>query len=281
MKLLIDAGNRRLKWATAVGGAGAGGGDALDGRSGAFVLNADIADALTAQWAQLAKPERPASVWASCVARPEIRQAIADYARNAWSLEPVFITSPARQAGIVNGYPEPASLGSDRWAALVAAGNLFARQPVIVVDVGTAVTVDALDSTGLFRGGVIFPGVRGMRAALCEQTEIALSGDEDEDGGGGENENGDPAEALNATATATATTTRSAVAHGALLAVAGGVDLAIARQRNSLQTDHPDCQVLATGGDAAQIAPLLTAEVRIVPDLVLRGLATIAAEAAI
>ena len=271
MKLLIDAGNRRLKWATARAGAG---GDALDGRSGAFVLNADIADALAAQWAQLAKPERPASVWASCVARPEIRQAIADYARNAWSLEPVFIASKARQAGIVNGYPEPASLGSDRWAALVAAGNLFARQPVIVVDAGTAVTVDALDSTGFFRGGVIFPGVRGMRAALCEQTEIALSGD----GGGGENENRDPAEALNATTTAT--DTRSAVAHGALLAVAGGVDLAIARQRNSLQTDHADCQVLATGGDAAQIAPLLTAEVRIVPDLVLRGLATIAAEPA-
>ena len=265
MKLLIDAGNRRLKWATA-------GGDALDGRSGAFVLNADIADALAAQWAQLAKPERPASVWASCVARPEIRQAIADYARNAWSVEPVFIASKARQAGIVNGYPEPASLGSDRWAALVAAGNLFARQPVIVVDAGTAVTVDALDSTGLFRGGVIFPGVRGMRAALCEQTEIALSGDE--------NENGDPAEAPDATADATATDTHSAVAHGALLAVAGGVDLAIARQRNSLQTAHPDCQVLATGGDAARIAPLLTAEVRIVPDLVLRGLAAIAAEPA-
>ena len=263
MKLLIDAGNRRLKWATA-------GGDALDGPSGAFVLNADIADALAAQWAQLAKPERPASVWASCVARPEIRQAIADYARNAWSVEPVFIASPARQAGIVNGYPNPASLGSDRWAALVAAGALFARQPVIVVDAGTAVTVDALDSTGFFRGGVIFPGVHGMRAALCEQTEIALSGDE--------NENRDPAEAPDATATAT--TTRSAVAHGALLAVAGGVDLAIARQRNSLQTDPPDCQVLATGGDAARIAPLLTAEVRIVPDLVLRGLATIAAEPA-
>ena len=271
MKLLIDAGNRRLKWATA-------GGDALDGPSGAFVLNADIADALAAQWAQLAKPERPASVWASCVARPEIRQAIADYARNAWSVEPVFIASPARQAGIVNGYPNPASLGSDRWAALVAAGNLFARQPVIVVDAGTAVTVDALDSTGFFRGGVIFPGVRGMRAALCEQTEIALSGDENENGGGGENENRDPAEAPDATATAT--DTHSAVAHGALLAVAGGVDLAIARQRNSLQTDPPDCQVLATGGDAERIAPLLTAEVRIVPDLVLRGLATIAAEAA-
>ena len=271
MKLLIDAGNRRLKWATARAG-----GDALDGRSGAFVLNADIADALAAQWAQLMKPERPASVWASCVARPEIRQAIADYARNAWSLEPVFIASKARQAGIVNGYPNPASLGSDRWAALVAAGNLFARQPVIVVDAGTAVTVDALDSTGFFRGGVIFPGVRGMRAALCEQTEIALNGD----GGGGENENRDPAEALNAIATATATDTRSAVAHGALLAVAGGVDLAIARQRNSLQINPPDCQVLATGGDAARIAPLLTAEVRIVPDLVLRGLATIAAEPA-
>ena len=269
MKLLIDAGNRRLKWATAHGGAG---GDALDGRSGAFVLNAGIADALAAQWTQLAKLERPASVWASCVARPEIRHAIAEVARNAWSLEPVFIASKARQAGIVNGYPEPASLGSDRWAALVAAGNLFVRQPVIVVDAGTAVTVDALDSIGLFRGGVIFPGVRGMRAALREQTEIALSGD------GSENKNGDPAEALNATATATDTC--SAVAHGALLAVAGGVDLAIARQRNSLQTDHPDCQVLATGGDAAQIAPLLTAEVRIVPDLVLRGLATIAAEPA-
>ena len=279
MNLLVDIGNGRLKWA----GADAGGG--LDGRTGALGYDevADDADTATAtagvpndlpglaaQWAAL---ERPASVWVSCVARPEVKRAVVAYAHDAWSLQPVFIAAQKQQAGVVNGYPDPASLGADRWAALVAAAARFPRQPLIVVDAGTAVTVDLLDGDGVFRGGVIFPGVYAMRAALGEQTENITENI------AGCITNTDAANRAEQTeqVNATATDTHGAVAGGALLAVAGGINLAVARQRAMLQTP---CGVIATGGDAGRIAPLLEAEVRIEPQLVLHGLGVLSKEAA-
>lgn len=278
MKLLVDIGNRRLKWATA-----SAAGD-LDGRSGALAypgapngVHVDT-NGLPGLAAQLASLGRPASVWVSCVAGPEPGRAVAEYARGAWSLAPVFVAAQKQQAGIVNGYPHPASLGSDRWAALVAAGELFPRQPVIVVDAGTAVTVDLLDGAGLFRGGVIFPGVYAMQSALGAHTEN-ITGDSAENSA--ENAACGGAADLAGQVNAVATDTHGALAAGALLAVAGGINLAVARQRAALQTD---CRVIATGGDAGRVAPLLATEVsariRIEPQLVLQGLAVISKESA-
>ena len=277
MKLLVDIGNRRLKWATATAAG------ALDGRAGVLEYSGPPNDApadpnglgslsdLSGLAAQLAVLDPPTSVWVSCVAAPEPGRAVAEYARGAWSLAPVFVTAQKQQAGIVNGYPHAASLGSDRWAALVAAGELFPRQPVIVVDAGTAVTVDLLDGTGLFRGGVIFPGVHAMQFALGAHTEN-ITGAENAACGAA-----DVAGSVNAVAT----DTHGAVAAGALLAVAGGINLAVARQWAALQTD---CRVIATGGDAGRVAPLLATEVsakiRIESQLVLQGLAVISRESA-
>ena len=260
----MDIGNRRLKWATATA-------DDLDGRCGA--LGYDEAHALPELAAQLDRLEAPESVWVSCVARREIRRAVEEYARGAWSLQPVFIAAQKQQAGIVNSYPDSAALGSDRWAALVAAADLCPRQPVIVVDAGTAVTVDLLDGAGTFRGGVIFPGVHAMRCALGEQT-ANIAGDSAVN-------SADDAPA-SVVANAIATDTQGAVASGALLATAGGINLAVARQRAVLPDDSgAHCPIIVTGGDAERIAPLLSlekAEISIEPQLVLRGLAIIARE---
>ena len=260
----MDIGNRRLKWATATA-------DDLDGRCGA--LGYDEAHALPELAAQLDRLDAPESVWVSCVARREIRRAVEEYARGAWSLQPVFIAAQKQQAGVVNSYPDSVALGSDRWAALVAAADLCPRQPVIVVDAGTAVTVDLLDGAGTFRGGVIFPGVHAMRCALGNQT-ANIAGDSAVN-------SADDAPA-SVVANAIATDTQGAVASGALLATAGGINLAVARQRAVLPDDSgAHCPIIVTGGDAERIAPLLSlekAEISIEPQLVLRGLAIIARE---
>ena len=289
MKLLVDIGNRRLKWATATAAG------TLDGRTGVLEYSGPPNDApadpnglgglsglpgLPGLAAQLAALDPPTSVWVSCVAAPESGRAVAEYARGAWSLAPVFVTAQKQQAGIVNGYPHAASLGSDRWAALVAAGELFPRQPVIVVDAGTAVTVDLLDGAGLFRGGVIFPGVHAMQFALGAHTEN-ITGAESRAESGAENAACGAAADVAGPVNAVATDTHGAVAAGALLAVAGGINLAVARQWAALQTE---CRVVATGGDAGRVAPLLATEVsakiRIEPQLVLQGLAVISRESA-
>jgi len=66
--------------------------------------------------------------------------------------------------GLVNGYRDPASLGADRLAAAVGAYRLVGG-PVIVADIGTAITVDAVSAAGEFLGGAILPGPRtGLQA---------------------------------------------------------------------------------------------------------------------
>ena len=272
MKLLADIGNRRLKWGVATDH-----GD-LNGPSGAFVHSALDAPApdLAAQFAALAALDPPASLWVSNVAGPAAGRALAEYARRAWCLKPVFATARPQQAGIVNTYPDPASLGGDRWAALIAARRRFAGRAVIVVDAGTAVTVDLLDSGGVFRGGVIFSGLHAICSALGARAEN-LAGCITEI---------PPIEAREAARiTALARDTPTAMADGALLAVAGGINLAVARQRAVLQAEGEAhsraCRIILTGGDAERVAPLLDSgglEISIDPQLVLRGLGVISGE---
>ncbi len=267
MKLLVDMGNQRVKWALAEDAAGLG--FAARG-GGAFEFEGAQ---LGRHWGGL---PAPTSVWAACVASPEARRAVAQYARRAWAVQAVFIVAPRQQAGVRNHYSPSAALGGDRWAALVAAAAMYPRQPSIVVDAGTAVTVDLLDGAGCFRGGVIFPGIATMQAAMRVHAAGLgkLSGDAPVAAG-----RADHSGHGHAQPNPLATDTAAAVASGALLAVAGGVNLCIERQQRALPAVQ-DWRVLAAGGDGARIAPWLAAEVTLTADLVLRGLARISTLAA-
>ena len=87
-----------------------------------------------------------------------------------WDVEPRWVVSTASACGVTNGYDHPNRLGVDRWVALIGARHRVlergAARPVLVVMVGTAVTVDALDETGRFLGGLILPGFGLMLRAL-------------------------------------------------------------------------------------------------------------------
>ena len=80
-----------------------------------------------------------------------------------------WIEARPKACGVKNGYESPSTLGSDRWAALIAAWHLK-HAACVVVNAGTAVTVDALssqqDNTGLFMGGMILPGLNLMQHSL-------------------------------------------------------------------------------------------------------------------
>jgi type III pantothenate kinase len=76
-----------------------------------------------------------------------------------WDTEAHWVVSSAREAGLVNGYDHPNRLGADRWVALIGArARLLASgppRPALVVMIGTAATVDAIDAEGRFLGGLI------------------------------------------------------------------------------------------------------------------------------
>jgi type III pantothenate kinase len=87
-----------------------------------------------------------------------------------WDVQPSWVVPAEREAGLVNGYDHPSRLGADRWVALIGArARLLAAgppRPALVVMIGTAATVDALDAEGRFLGGLILPGFGLMLRAL-------------------------------------------------------------------------------------------------------------------
>ena len=92
-----------------------------------------------------------------------------------WRVTPKWLVATRAACGVTNRYANPSQLGADRWAAIVAARRRATAggqspMPVVVVNAGTAVTIDALDADGVFRGGVILPGMRLMLQALAEKT---------------------------------------------------------------------------------------------------------------
>ncbi len=143
--LVVDVGNTRMKW----GLRGARGWSA----QGA-VENRDIGRLALRDWQALERPHRAIGV---NVAGEAVRVRVEGQLAR-WRLAMEWQHPGAEAAGVVNRYADPGELGADRWASLVAARRREiargdAPRPAVVVNAGTATTVDALDADGAFLGG--------------------------------------------------------------------------------------------------------------------------------
>jgi type III pantothenate kinase len=238
--LAIDAGNTRVKWALD---------DDAGWRAQGAVATARAED-LGAALAPLPAPER---VVVANVAGAAVAEHI-DAAAARWGVAPRYARSAAAQCGVISSYDDPAQLGPDRWAALIGAWHLYARASV-VVNAGTALTVDALSGEGVFLGGLIVPGLALMHEALARNTAgLPLARGEFRYF---------PAN------------TDDAIASGAINAACGAIER-IARFLAETAGEVP--LVVLSGGSAAALAPQLAGEVATVDNLVLEGLAHIARE---
>lgn len=160
----------------------------------------------------------------------------------------LWVESQAVACGVKNGYQQPEQLGTDRWAALIAAWNTY-HAPCVVVNAGTAMTVDALSGEGEFLGGLIVPGYGMMRDSLVTGTAAIT-----------------PTPGIwRDFPTATA----DAVQTGALTALAGAVRhmLGLLEMREGRA---PLCVI--SGGDAELLQGALPYPAAIAPHLVLQGL---------
>jgi len=173
MKLLIDAGNTLIKWAVYSGG------DRLHGG----VLPVDQAGELPELFAgRLSRPgadfQGIQQIWVSNVAGEEVARHIRNIRVGQKAAQPVqlhFIDAQEMQCGVHNGYSNAGQLGSDRWAALIAAWHMV-RGKCLVVNCGTATTIDTLSGQGEFLGGLIVPGVELMQRSLSAATDQLKSG---------------------------------------------------------------------------------------------------------
>lgn len=163
--LAIDIGNTRLKWA--LYSAPQPGATLL--RQGGVFLET-IEELAERQWQDLPAPTH---MLGCAVAGEAIRRRVEEQLE-LWDIEPHWVVPTAQDSGLVNGYDHPGRLGADRWVALAGARSRVLAataagaqpRPALVVMVGTAATVDALDDNGRFLGGLILPGFGLMQRAL-------------------------------------------------------------------------------------------------------------------
>jgi type III pantothenate kinase len=250
MLLAIDAGNTRTKW-------------------GMF----DDTDELQAQGVVFNTELQFEQAWEDCpwhlckkavvsnVAGADIG-AILQALFHQHALDSYWVKSSASACGLINGYSQPEMLGSDRWAALVAAWHL-AQSPCVVVNAGTALTIDAIGlpaNQATFLGGIIVPGLQLMQRSLLQNTA------------GISNSQGAVCDFPQ--------NTGDAVYTGAVNAMTGAV-ANMAEKLQRYQLEHRQSNInrcMITGGDAAMLAEVLRAESSlacefiVVENLVLQGL---------
>ena len=233
MKLLIDIGKTRLKWALARDGAMVeAGAVAHDGAP------ADVLERLPAAAVE--------AVWIAHVTGAELETRLGATVRNRYAVDPQYARSQAQWRGLRSAYDQPERLGIDRWLVMVAA---WARRQgaCCVVDAGTALTADCIDAQGQHQGGFIAAGLLTQQRAVLGATRFATRAAERRyDGGLGQD-------------------TEACVRQGAMLACLGAIDRALALA-------GPDAQRLITGGDAQTLLAQLPTGWQYRPDLVLEGL---------
>jgi len=74
-----------------------------------------------------------------------------------------FVESQEKYKTLKNAYTSPKSLGCDRWLGLIASYEISEGKSFILIDIGTAITIDAVDKNGVHQGGLIFPGLEKIR----------------------------------------------------------------------------------------------------------------------
>ncbi len=242
--LAIDIGNTRLKWALYAAP-----------RPGAPVLSQGavflehIDKLAEADWKTLPVP---GSMLGCNVAGDAVRKRVEEQLE-LWDIEPRWVYSGTQAAGVTNGYDHPGRLGTDRFIAQIGARHLvLARgrpRPVLVVLIGTAVTVDAQDASGRFLGGLIVPGHGIMLRALESGTA------------GLRVPTGDVVEFP--------TNTSDALTSGGTYAITGAIE----RMHDHLARRAGEAPLtLVSGGAGWKVAPSLTIEHELIESLLFDGL---------
>jgi type III pantothenate kinase len=251
--IALDVGNTRLKWALYDSPRTDA---ALLSQGAVFLENIDrLADE---DWKALP----PAKRMLGCVVAGDALRRRVDEQLELWDLTPAWVVPSASEAGLHNGYDHPSRLGADRWVAMVGALARMRSQtqgalprPMVVVMVGTAVTVEAIDAQGHFLGGFILPGhgimlralesgTAGLRVPTGEVTEFP-------------------------------TNTSDALTSGGTFAIAGAVERMVQHVRIRCGAE-PLCYM--TGGAGWKMAPSMSVQFELVESLIFDGLRQIAAQ---
>jgi len=249
MLLLIDAGNTQIKWALLKADQASKLGDWMQAGS---LSHQEFLSSLGASspWSTFAVKRIVVSNVAGDVLRDHL---VSSFHYENHVVE--WVVPEAQRAEIKNQYRNPTQLGSDRFAAAIAARVLFPNQALIIATCGTALTIDAITADGNFIGGMIAPGLKLMAQSLAHNTAQL------------------PDVSENTTLAAHfADHTEAAIVSGCLAAQAGAIEYAV---RDFVATMNAEPLCILSGGAAKYIIPSLRIPHQAVDNLVLIGLQAI------
>lgn len=200
----------------------------------------------------------PDIVYFSTVANPDKVDALKLLIQKEWQVIPIQLTAQKTCCGLTSGYENFNQLGDDRWFAMQGAIGIY-NVPTVVVDAGTALTVDAIVD-GQHLGGLIVPGMNTMRQSLATNTADLFDVRRSD-------MRPDNNEML-----LLGTDTTSAILGGTLYMAAAFINQVIYDLNNQVGTQF---KVIMTGGESEQLCRLLDFEYDYIPDLVLQGMVNV------
>jgi len=193
-------------------------------------------------------PERIDAVAIASVA-PKAGMVYGEMSRTHLHCEPFFIHGELK--GFKNRYRDPATVGADR-VCVASAGFHKYGGPLLILDFGTAITIDVVLGQGEYMGGVILPGLETGVETLHNSAALL------------------PKVRLEMVDRAIGQTTEESIRIGLMRGTVEALRGLIAAIREELNTG--EVKVIATGGLASRIAPYLPEVTAVEPDLVLHGI---------
>ncbi len=182
---------------------------------------------------------------------PALTRSYKDLASDAFDV-PFYGVTSEMETGLKNRYDDPAAVGADRIVNAVATGKHYGF-PAVIVDIGTATTVEAVDAESNYLGGAILTGLNVALEALVARTAKLPSVDLEE-----------------APKNVIATNTPDSLRSGFIYGYAGALDALIRRCREEMNAENT--RVIATGGPAGAVVPYCEEIQTFDPDLTLKGL---------
>lgn len=243
MNFLVDIGNSRIKWVCQVSGQ-------LSGHGSKFYKKEENINFFDELWENMPVPKR---LLVANVGGGHIAEQLHQWSVNHWHIVPEFVSVTGQAYGVTNAYSDVNKLGIDRWMALIAVWHKY-HSAACIVDCGSAVTIDALNTEGEHLGGLILPGIMLMQQSLSQKTMLEVNN-------------------KNETIEILADATEPAIRSGCILAIVGLIEHVLKELQKS--PGGKLCCILA-GGDAEKIKNHLPGEFIHDPHIVLEGLSIVA-----
>ncbi|MDI9335480.1 MAG: type III pantothenate kinase [Gammaproteobacteria bacterium] len=248
--LAVDIGNTRLKWALY---------EHIEPTSpilnqGSVYLE-QIDSLAEHHWKQL---PIPTSMLGCVVANKAVKNRTEEQLE-LWDINPQWVVPNRTEAGVVNLYEQPHRLGADRWLAIIGARSRLVRshlpfpRPILVIMVGTAVTIEAISANGEFLGGYILPG-HGLMLKALESGTAGLY-------------------VPTGVVQEFPRNTSDALTSGGTYAIAGAVEIMYKFLQKNSRLD-PVCYM--TGGAASKVLPYVDLEIQQTDSLIFEGLLEVA-----